>query len=101
MGKLKLALFASGSGSNALKIMDHFAKHSSIEVGFVLSNKKDAPIVESATLKGSKVIVLTNEEVENGQLLTKICKINVYGPIELYPKLSILYCYKNVIFCIV
>ncbi len=76
MGKLKLALFASGSGSNALKIMDHFASHHSIEVGFVLSNKKDAPIVEKASLKGVKVIVLTNEEVSDGTLLTEICQEN-------------------------
>ena len=76
MGKLKLALFASGSGSNALKIIDYFASHASIEVSFVLSNKKDAPIVEAASLKKTKVIVLNNEQVSDGVLLTKTCKEN-------------------------
>ena len=51
MVKIKLALFASGSGSNALKIIDYFSSHSSVEVAFVLSNKKDAPIVEAAQKK--------------------------------------------------
>lgn len=73
MVKIKLALFASGSGSNALKIIDYFSSHPSIEVGFVLSNKKNAPIVEAAKLKGVKVLVFNNDEVSDGQFLSKIC----------------------------
>ena len=73
MVKIKLALFASGSGSNALKIIDYFSFHPSIEVAFVLSNKKDAPIVEAAQKKGVKVHVFSNDEVSDGQFLSKIC----------------------------
>jgi len=73
MVKIKLALFASGSGSNALKIIDYFSFHPSIEVAFVLSNKKDAPIVEAAQKKGVKVHVFNNEEVADGDFLSKIC----------------------------
>jgi phosphoribosylglycinamide formyltransferase-1 len=76
MAKIKLALFASGSGSNALNIIDYFSNHSSVEIEFVLSNKKEAPIVEKAQNKGVKVLVFSNEEVENGAFLTKVCKEN-------------------------
>jgi len=44
--KYRIALFASGSGSNAEKITHYFEGHSSIEVGLMLSNKKDAGVFE-------------------------------------------------------
>lgn len=44
----RIAIFASGTGSNAARIMDYFKNHASIEVSLVLSNKKDAPVLEKA-----------------------------------------------------
>jgi phosphoribosylglycinamide formyltransferase-1 len=38
----QLAIFASGSGSNAEKIMAHFDRHPKIKVALLLSNKKEA-----------------------------------------------------------
>lgn len=79
MAKRRLALFASGTGSNALKIIDHFSTHPEIEIGFLLSNKKDAPVVQASQMKGINVFTFTNEEVENGALLVEKCleeKIN-------------------------
>ncbi len=73
MKKIKLALFASGNGSNALNIIDYFSSSSLIEIGFVLTNKKDAPIIELAKNKGVDTVILSNDEVANGELLTKIC----------------------------
>ena len=73
MKKIKLALFASGNGSNALNIIDYFSSSSLIEIGFVLTNKKDAPIVELAQKKNVETLILSNDEVSNGALLTKIC----------------------------
>lgn len=72
MTKIKLALFASGNGSNALAIIRHFQHHSSIEVGFLLSNKSDAPIVEKAEALGIKVITLTNHEAANDVILLNL-----------------------------
>jgi phosphoribosylglycinamide formyltransferase-1 len=76
MTKIKLALFASGSGSNAINIIDHFSNHPSVEIGFVLSNKQEAPIVEKAKLKGVKVLVFSNDEVADGNFLSKVCLEN-------------------------
>ncbi len=73
MTKIKLALFASGSGSNALNIIDHFSNHSSVEIGFVLTNKNDAPVIEKANVKGVEVLVFSNDEVADGEFLSKVC----------------------------
>ncbi len=44
----RIAIFASGSGSNALKIMAYFAHHPTIKVALVISNKKDAGVLQHA-----------------------------------------------------
>ncbi len=46
--KKRIAIFASGSGSNAEKIIRHFTGHPTIEVAIVLSNKPDAYVLERA-----------------------------------------------------
>jgi phosphoribosylglycinamide formyltransferase-1 len=46
--KFRLAIFASGSGTNAEQIMLRFQKYPQIEVGLVLSNKADAFVLERA-----------------------------------------------------
>lgn len=44
----RLAIFASGSGSNAQKIMEHFRKHPDAEVAIVLSNNPNAYVLQRA-----------------------------------------------------
>jgi phosphoribosylglycinamide formyltransferase-1 len=44
----KIAVFASGSGSNAQKIIEYFRQHAVAEVEMILSNKKDAFVLERA-----------------------------------------------------
>jgi phosphoribosylglycinamide formyltransferase 1 len=48
----KIAIFASGSGSNARKIMEYFSRHEQIRAALVLSNKADAPVLEKARQLG-------------------------------------------------
>lgn len=43
-----IAIFASGSGTNAEKIFQHFQNHTSIKVSCLLSNKQDAFAIERA-----------------------------------------------------
>ncbi len=74
MAKIKLALFASGTGSNALKIMDFFSDSTVVEVTFLLCNKNDAPIVKLARDKQIEVFVFSNEEVEDGFFLVDFCQ---------------------------
>jgi phosphoribosylglycinamide formyltransferase-1 len=39
---IRIAIFASGSGTNAQRIMDYFSKSTTIEVALLLSNNPDA-----------------------------------------------------------
>ncbi|WKK82752.1 phosphoribosylglycinamide formyltransferase [Marivirga arenosa] len=45
----RLAIFASGSGTNAEKIMHYFAEQNNIEVACVITNKKNAGVLERAS----------------------------------------------------
>ncbi len=44
----RIAIFASGSGSNAQKILEHFKKNSEVEVSIILSNNPDAFVLQRA-----------------------------------------------------
>jgi len=48
MEKSRIAIFASGSGSNAEAIMKYFQKHPKIEVVALLSNKAEATVLDRA-----------------------------------------------------
>lgn len=73
MEKKKLAIFASGTGSNALNIIDFFKDSEEIEVAFVLSNKQDAKIVTTAPEAGVPVYVFSNAEVEEAGKVLELC----------------------------
>ncbi|MEI6411432.1 MAG: phosphoribosylglycinamide formyltransferase [Bacteroidota bacterium] len=44
----RIAILASGTGSNARKIMEHFQDSTEIEVALVVSNKKEAGVLDIA-----------------------------------------------------
>jgi phosphoribosylglycinamide formyltransferase-1 len=46
--KKRIAIFASGSGSNAQKIMEYFKKHPDAEVAIVLTNNPEAYVLQRA-----------------------------------------------------
>lgn len=46
--KKRIAIFASGSGSNAQKIMEYFKKHADVEVSIILTNNPDAYVLQRA-----------------------------------------------------
>lgn len=74
MEKKRLAIFASGSGSNAINLIKHFDEHPMIETAFVLTNNAKAGIIDKAERAGVKIIVLTNTEVSSSTVLDSICK---------------------------
>ena len=45
----RVAIFASGTGSNAVKVIEHFKGHSDIGVSLVLSNNSKASVLEKAS----------------------------------------------------
>lgn len=61
-----LAIFASGAGSNARKIIEHFKDHPSIQVGLVVSNKPSAGVIEIAREHSIPVLIIEKEKFFRG-----------------------------------
>jgi len=73
---IKLALFASGTGSNVESILQYFENKSEVDIVFVLSNKADAPVVSKAKSFGVSVVTCSNTDVESPNFLSNICRSN-------------------------
>lgn len=58
---INIAIFASGSGSNALKIMDHFQGHHSAKISLVVCNKKEAGVLQHARQYGIPSVLITRQ----------------------------------------
>ncbi len=57
--KTKIAIFASGGGSNAEKIMAHFHQHPTITVVLVVSNRKEAGVLAVAQARGIETLIVS------------------------------------------
>ena len=53
-----IAIFASGTGSNAQKIIEHFNDHPDIRVALVVSNKPNAKVLDRAKAQNIPILVL-------------------------------------------
>ena len=65
----QLAIFASGTGSNAVKIIEHFKGHPTIAVSLVLSNNSKAPVLEKANDAGVETYTFNREAFYNTNLV--------------------------------
>ncbi len=63
----RIAIFASGTGSNATKIVEHFADRAGIEVALVLSNKPTAKVLEMAKSNHIATRVFNRTEFYDGE----------------------------------
>ncbi|QCK16979.1 phosphoribosylglycinamide formyltransferase [Mangrovivirga cuniculi] len=59
----KIAIFASGSGTNAKAIIDHFKDSKEIEVSLVLTNKPDAGVIDYAVENNISHLVFNRESL--------------------------------------
>ncbi len=64
--RVNLAIFASGTGTNARKIIEHFTNHPSIKVGLVVSNKPAAGVLDVAKDFGVPTFLIEKEEFFRG-----------------------------------
>lgn len=60
--KKRIAIFASGGGSNAKKIAEYFKNHPTIEVALVVSNKADAGVLAIAKSMGIDTYVIPSKK---------------------------------------
>ncbi len=61
----RIVIFASGSGTNAQNIIQYFHEHPSAKVVLVLSNKKDAKVLERAKKLNVNNIHFNKEELND------------------------------------
>lgn len=72
--KKRIAIFASGGGSNAQKIAQYFANHPTVEVALVVSNKADAGVLDIAKSMGIETYIIPSktEYLETENLLQEL-----------------------------
>lgn len=73
----KIAILASGSGSNAEKIMEYFKDSAKARVSLITSNKKDAFVLERAKKFNVPIFTFTRSDLEAGLLTEKLLSLDV------------------------
>lgn len=71
----KIAIFASGSGTNAENIVKYFANSETVKVELILSNSSKAYVLERAKKLQVKSCVFNKDDFRNGKVL-EILKAN-------------------------
>lgn len=70
----RIAIFASGSGSNAENIIRHFSDKECAEVVLVLSNKENALVLKRAEKYSIPTLVFTKDELNNSSKIIDALK---------------------------
>ena len=92
MGKKRIAIFASGSGTNAENIFNYFAGNENVVIDSLWSNRVDAYALVRARNHGIETIVFNREqfyggrEVVEGLIARKIDLIVLAGFLWLIPQ---------------
>jgi phosphoribosylglycinamide formyltransferase-1 len=74
---MRVAILASGSGSNAAALMNHFSNTEGIDVVLVCSNRSSAGVLEKANQAGVASLHFSREELDSGELLKKLETLKV------------------------
>lgn len=61
---IKIAIFASGSGSNAENIADYFKNRNDVEIAIVVTNNPNAYVLERAKRLGIESVVFSKNEMD-------------------------------------
>lgn len=70
--KINIAVFASGSGSNAENLVHYFKNHDAIHVKIIISNNPSAGVLERAKRLGITSMIVDKELLHNEHALTAI-----------------------------
>lgn len=70
--KIKLAIFASGGGSNAKKIVEYFQNHASIATGVLLTNNPESGVISLGALYHIPAIYLPSADFRDSEKLQGI-----------------------------
>ena len=70
----RIAIFASGSGTNAERIISHFSHHPSIAVSLILSNNPDAYVLERAKNHRIPSFVFNRRQLADSMIIPELLK---------------------------
>lgn len=74
MMPIRIAILASGSGSNAENIIRYFSTEKRVEFGLIISNRPDAQVHQRAARLGIPSRTYLREQLTNGGVLTRILR---------------------------
>ncbi len=64
--KTRIAIFASGAGTNAQRIIDHFNLSSRVKIALVVSNKAGAGVLSIAAKEDIPALLISKDRFSNG-----------------------------------
>jgi phosphoribosylglycinamide formyltransferase 1 len=70
----KIAVFASGTGTNAVRIIERFRDHPGIQVALIVCNKPGAGVLQVAASRNIPSLVIEKEKFFHGDAYTKELK---------------------------
>lgn len=76
MSKKTIAIFASGNGSNALQLINHFKKNKDIQIGLIVSNTSKAGVLNIAKEHNIPSSVINKSLLANNGYMTAL--LNLY-----------------------
>jgi phosphoribosylglycinamide formyltransferase 1 len=71
---LRIAIFASGAGSNAKKIIEYFHGHSSVEIALIVCNKPHAGVLQIAAEHRIETLQIEKERFFRGDAYVTLLK---------------------------
>ncbi|MDA3954814.1 MAG: phosphoribosylglycinamide formyltransferase [Bacteroidales bacterium] len=72
----KIAIFASGSGTNAENIINFFKENKKIEISIIFSNNKNAYVIQRAINHGIKHYIFSRPDFYNSDRVLQILREN-------------------------
>jgi formyltetrahydrofolate-dependent phosphoribosylglycinamide formyltransferase len=64
--RIAIAIFASGAGSNAARMIDHFNQHPHIRIALIVCNKPGAGVLDIASKAGIPTLIIEKERFFRG-----------------------------------
>jgi phosphoribosylglycinamide formyltransferase-1 len=75
--KKNIAIFASGGGSNAEVIIEHFKNSDVAQIALIVTNNANAFVIERAKNHSIPCFLHLKEDVENGVLVAKMAEYEI------------------------
>ncbi len=72
MEQVRIAVFASGRGSNAKALFERLKEHSRIELALIVSDREDAGVLELGRAEKIPFKVLHGEEILDGSAILRV-----------------------------